>query len=174
MIHPSLIFLKDLAWNLVFQSYTTKSCQANWILTQSHSNFSWSSKRSSCSQNWLFKKNRIWLRFIQPLFQVFFNMATFTLLEYTFPLIYRSEKSVVRDVTLWCCVRGSWHFKGKYCLHLYGSSSSIPSSWAAWPLKMKKLHSFETSGTTHPTQHHVPEDLPNQQHCCENPKFNML
>lgn len=30
----SLIFLKDLAWNLVSQSYTNKNCHANWILAQ--------------------------------------------------------------------------------------------------------------------------------------------
>jgi hypothetical protein len=34
----------------------------------------------------------------------------------------------------------------------------------------KALRSFETSGTTHPTQRHIIEDLNPQQHRCESPK----
>jgi len=37
-------------------------------------------------------------------------------------------------------------------------------------MKTKALHSFETLGTTHLTQCHIPENLNPQQHRCENLK----
>jgi hypothetical protein len=43
------------------------------------------------------------------------------------------------------------------------SSASV----TAWP-------SFETSGTTHPTERHIPKHLNPQQHCCENLKYQMV
>lgn len=43
-------------------------------------------------------------------------------------------------------------------------------SWIVWPLNMKALSYFATSGTTCPVQCHIPEDLNPQKHCCENQK----
>jgi hypothetical protein len=40
---------------------------------------------------------------------------------------------------------------------------------------MQALQSFKTLATTHPTtQHHIPEDLILQQHCCEHLKYHIV
>ena len=53
----SLIFLKDLAWTLVSQSYTNKNCHANWILAQLFMKFI--SNFNSVLKNGSLKKKQI-------------------------------------------------------------------------------------------------------------------
>lgn len=45
---------------------------------------------------------------------------------------------------------------------------TLSSSCTPRLLKMKAPQSFRMSGTTHPLQHHIPEDLKLQMHCSES------
>jgi len=69
---------------------------------------------------------------------------------------------VLCDVTLYCWVRGSWHFKWTHYLHLQGSVVFIYS----WPLKMKVTHSFEKYRTKIVTQCHITENQNPRLQCC--------
>ena len=66
-----------------------------------------------------------------------------------------------------CSRRGKWRDVVGWVFHgvsydrfaSFGVEQSRKNELNCWPLKMKAVQTFETSGTTHPTQCHFPQKL---------------